>query len=288
MCFPPLGQQLALLADQDDAVQYTQQMSWWIASELHWHRMGRPYYKLWPGICDQLCRTAMNFDSKYLQLPFLAYTVLLPIGYFSTDAMLVTMTNRLDDEREYRRLTVSFGNSGFGDHFLVLNLFEGETIEKALTLLDRKNEDIRTRCENDISKQESDQLYPLAIATAMFGIDQHELVAPDTDREVLMRKYPKGRSKAAERVARELREKYLSKITSFRVGSEIDLPRPDVIRVGSPEDKGSELTQGHMRSGHMKMQPCGPKNQDRKLIFVAPTVVRPDLPMATKGYRIRT
>lgn len=128
----------------------------------------------------------------------------------------------------------------------------------------------------------------ISIGVAMFGVDRHELVAPDINREQIESRFPGGRSKASRQLAAMRIAREVAKCNGWRVGSEIDLPRPlqseTAVRIGT----GVERQFGHYRSGHMRMQPCGEGGKDRKLIFVAPTLVRPDLPIRqSHGYRIR-
>ena len=133
----------------------------------------------------------------------------------------------------------------------------------------------------------ADTLMRIAVCTMFFGVENHELVMPDIHREVLTIK-GKGKRK---RITEQMRiDRELAKCKGWKVGSEIDLPRPLIRREGysGNEGTGKELEHGHIRSGHMRMQPCGKGNKDRKLIFLPPTVVRPDLPMrTTRGYRIQ-
>ena len=97
-----------------------------------------------------------------------------------------------------------------------------------------------------------------------------------------------GKSKSRQANAAKHRERIVAKCKGWVIGREIDLPRPIVNRIGYPDTGGGrELAYGHIRSGHMRLQPCGPQNSLRRLIFVAPTIVRPDLELRqTHGYRL--
>lgn len=71
----------------------------------------------------------------------------------------------------------------------------------------------------------------------------------------------------------------------FTVGKTIDLPYTASSSTGIYiEGRGDELQYSHIRSGHMRWQwkndPQG--NRIRELIFIAPTIVRPDLRMKPK------
>jgi len=138
--------------------------------------------------------------------------------------------------------------------------------------------------ESPIWVSDYKKILSVVIGVMMFGIHNHELVMPDIKTPVI-----EGRGKK-KKVLQEQAERAAAKeCNGWLVGSEIDLPQPEVV--GSTcvhPGTGTPLKFGHVRSGHMKMQPCGPKNQDRKLIFVDPTVVRPDLPVRkSHGYRIK-
>lgn len=68
----------------------------------------------------------------------------------------------------------------------------------------------------------------------------------------------------------------------FAIGKDISLP----YQSGSThsvivEERGRELQYAHIRSGHMRWQwkNDAEGNRIRKLIFIYPTVIRPDLPL---------
>lgn len=291
--------------------------------ECEWHSIGRPYYKVYPEMLEMLGNTKMNFDAAYLNSPFEVFSVLMPGLPGLPASMLVRVHDRhrvLEDRRrffekhadrmppamrageekmlaDYERATerltarkgafakqvgVTYYTAHQQAETIPFAYWEGETVESRLDE-DATDGRVPEECRRIVRV-----LFPIAIAVAMFAINKHELVAPDIDRDILIRKFPGGRSKASQKLAEEKRQREAAKVKGWKVGSEIDLPRPRVITQGQPPERGGELTCGHVRSGHMKMQPCGPRNQDRKLIFVAPTIVRPDLPIrAQHGYRIR-
>jgi hypothetical protein len=69
----------------------------------------------------------------------------------------------------------------------------------------------------------------------------------------------------------------------------IDLPQPEYVGLYQKRSAETrELTHGHIRTGHIRWQACGKDRQDRRLQFIHPAVVRPDLPLRqSHGYRIR-
>lgn len=290
-------------------------------AESWWESSGKPYYKLWPAMCQQLESTRLNFNCQYLHAPYQVFN-LMPASSFA-DTTLLAVIVRADESEALTNMLESCSDDASDVQRQILSHLKDESQEVAsrkgrlinrlsCVWIDSDNMHYTVDCpmyENEIvdesidnalrddsgchilhiTKEQARQCCRLAVAAAMFAINRHKLVAPDIDQEVLLQKFPGGRSKASQKIAEEKRNREIAKCKGWKVGSEIDLPRPHVIRSGQPEERGGELTYGHIRSGHMKMQPCGPNNQDRKLIFVEPTVVRPDLPIRQMhGYRIRT
>jgi hypothetical protein len=112
---------------------------------------------------------------------------------------------------------------------------------------------------------------------------------PDLPRKVV-EKYWSDKAKGEHAKAAHQVQRAIAESVGWTVGREIDLPTTEYRYLHRAASEGGhrELSQGHLRRGHMKMQPCGEQSKDRKLIFVAPTIVRPDLPLrASHGYRLR-
>lgn len=129
----------------------------------------------------------------------------------------------------------------------------------------------------------------LGISVAFFGVDRHELVAPDIPR-CYVEKYRNAQQAGDKSEAARVLEaaKHMG-MFGWRVGSEMDLPAPDVRYLDKAEngEPGRSLEYGHVRRGHMRLQPCGTGHKERRLQFIPPALVRPDLPLAeTHGFRI--
>lgn len=299
-----------------------------IQAENVWHASGRPYYKVWPNMIDAMASTKLNFNISHFRLPYLAINILLPLKHPMASrtgpSILVAMVEKRllattladfrllnpscdataaeraaeDNVRRIKETEDKYGRPYYGDLQIyyrlpsepkvttldVCALFEDATVEECVKfLLDLPEADHVDTIGNEWLAWMS----KVVIAVAMFGIDSHDMVMPDVPQETIV---IKGKTKN-QRLTSQLRaNRALAECHGWKVGSEIDLPRPLVHREnGRPHNPtGRELEYGHIRSGHMKMQPCGKRNEDRKLIFVAPTVVRPDLPIRTRhGYRIQ-
>lgn len=70
----------------------------------------------------------------------------------------------------------------------------------------------------------------------------------------------------------------------FVIGKGIDLPYAPSRSSITVEGRGQELQYSHFRTGHMKWQSKNDAegNLIKELIFIAPTIVRPDLPLKSK------
>lgn len=163
-----------------------------------------------------------------------------------------------------------------------IGLVEGETLEERFDKLDW---DRRTRGEDKYkwtgttyvpSSQLVRDMLKLVVGIAFMATSRTKKEKPFVARD------PKPRS---ERRQFEKEHGGQSQPT-FAVGRDLVLPRSQ--GVGSPEESGStgpgegtgrQLKFAHYRSGHMRYQWVGPRDQRRpELVFVEPTIVRDDLP----------
>ena len=281
----------------------------WLRDEANWHTLGRPYYKVYPTMLWQLQHTSLNFYPEYLKSPYPVFTVLFPKGSMKAPGVLVRLYERGEkagidgsgcthdfstifenyDADKVLVLTYWDGDQLLetGSNHLVVGLTKTQTVEESVMNLVTSKKRLEGLVESDIPVEDRIAIWRTAIGVMMLGTDRHGLLRPDIAKEELEKRFPGGRSKASQRVAKERREKFCEGVRGWRVGSEIDLLASRSKGSGAGEERGS-IGASHVRSGHMRMQPHGPKHSLRKLIYVAPTLVRPDLPMATShGYRIQ-
>lgn len=306
-------------------------------AECCWDNTGRPYYKIWPQMCDCMQHCSIDIPASCLRFPYSVVEIRLPscrlIRPLAGSMLVVGATReqliRARDERlalgdidqamaemfgaaalreAKTRCRASFANSlqeaeslhgkltfTLGIYYQTshdlqthnytvsaVRAYENETIEAALERWKAEPDNGVADRLNDVSFE---SVLRICVATMFFAVDNHELVMPDIPREILT---VNARTKSQHVSEQKRIQRELKRCRGWKVGSEIDLPRPLVNRLERRDPTGRELEYGHVRSGHMRMQPCGEGSRDRKLIFVAPTVVRPDLPIRTAhGYRIR-
>jgi hypothetical protein len=242
-------------------------------------------------------------DGEHFRLPYSALEVRFPKGEDNTllpaCAVLVARLNNddllcaWDDGRDWTFVVMWFDNvpefSTRDDagryHIAAIPVRKGLLLEDALdqTAL------IQFAKDPGLCRR----IVRVAVGVCFFAMDRHELILPEVRRKVIDRYIAARRQPTpaeVEEALRDAREHGMG--NGYKLGSELVLPRPLVrthgIGEGGERVDGHELTHGHIRRGHMKMQPHGKERKQKKLIFVAPTVVRPDLPLgATRGHQVR-
>lgn len=136
------------------------------------------------------------------------------------------------------------------------------------------------------SKEMVERIVRLAVATAFFGVDRHEVVMPDIPRKKLEKRISNAGGDVKKALTTLKAE--LTQTNEWTIGREISLPRPlHQINEDKSEEGGRSLKHSYLKRGHMRWQVCGEGRKNRKLIFIHPHMVKPDLPFApVKGFRI--
>lgn len=261
--------------------------------------LGKPYFKVWPKLADMLSNTKIQIPTSELRPPYSAFTIMLPRGQFSINTLMVSMIQKGEAFQSIPENNPGMHVDFVGEVTLIYRLNDDKGAVTSHCLHLRKNETLATTLsrwnssEDTLAQEipglkflpdeEVGAMFRLSVAVMLFAINRHELVAPD----VMQRTIIVPRDKAGKRMAQKQKEREAAKTIHWKVGSEIDLPRDIVIGRKSKDPKGGGLEFGHIRSGFMRMQPCGPQRKDRRIQFIAPTVVRKDLPQRQMhGYRI--
>lgn len=125
-----------------------------------------------------------------------------------------------------------------------------------------------------VSNKMARELLSLAVGISFFATGRHKAAKPILQRE----KRPRHERRRFER------DHDGEEQPTFFVGRELVLPREEGAPArdqgpGLGEGAGRSLRWGHYRTGHLRYQAHGPARSDRKLIFIEPSLVRPDLPL---------
>lgn len=288
-----------------------------LRGELYWDKWKRPYFKVWPDIIDLLATTRLQFPAEYLTLPFYVFEIQVPIEHQlarkTGSSILVFHLEHTPKSLDPKGLVEVFGlprevaeplarrnravyREGLQGYVKIfyympgdppgavtchdLQLVTGETVEDSLARTQANTKPNSTSDGQFLPADDQHAILSLVCGVAMFATNNHELVGLDIPHED---RQPRN---TRERIAQEIRHAKASKhCRGWTVGRDIHIPRAEHHE---PEHDGPArtLAHGHVRSGHMRLQAHGPKLQERKLIFIHPCMVRPDLPMKQTGYAV--
>lgn len=259
-----------------------------------------------------------NIPLTSLRFPFPAWTLQLPVEhpiillgrkaatisvYFSTDAERSAMLRR------YTEGNVPANPMADGTEkllYLQINMFndEGNRVDSAVTL--NISHILETRpgatVEDAIDHQRSSTVRPfsrpgdpsheswcestgdmlrLVLSVAFIATGEYKFV----NRDVLsddVQKYRAALTDGDQELITKLGDKADRRRSSrgFTIGKfhAIDVLAQKPERIEGETDEQYELRHQHIRSGHFHAYWCGPGRQERKVRFLAPVIVRPDLP----------
>ena len=279
-----------------------------LLSEEDWHKSGKPYFKIWPRILESLCNVRIDISGEFLKVPFKVFEIRLPrtrncmregdgpvlksilVHYLEKGRSVLPPLpdNQVGQLMVFYRFDAD--KEEHSEWYFGLGIFRDEKIEDTIVRYVREKSIHYDDFEPSLPLVQS--IMRVAIGTAFFGIDRHELVMPDIPRKIIQRFYQAQKDRNSTEVQKILRQAKEMGHFGWKVGSEIDLPTADVHyldRDGVRETTDRQLSFGHIRRAHMRLQPYGPKDQpsEYKLIFLYPTPVRPDLPFReSHGYLI--
>jgi len=287
-----------------------------------WHDSLEPEYKVWPAAIAALAATKIEIGCEHLRLPFPSIAIRLPHdfvqepgkpvihsvfatifrnthgGSFATTSLDASPTprSRFLDTR-WRNLgedvpaifSVSMkwkeDQGPFDDDsfFVVsIGLKPGETIDERLQKVESRSSEVTsvgTRYVPSIKLVR--EMLSLAIGTAFMATGrvkkERPIVAPEKRPRAERRRFEKEHDGDEQ--------------PTFVVGRDLILPREDGVatpkeagETGPGEGEGRQLKFGHFRTGFLRWHPSGPRTAPTyDLIFVAPTLVRSDLPLKAKS-----
>lgn len=273
-----------------------------IESQKEFYKWGKPYVKVYPMMAVYLAQTKADIDCKYLKPAYPTFEIRLSLEdneFYEGEHQLKTVLAHFTDRYVHLYLDFGWDQGQFGLYYEVeFELIEGKTISEsieAIPFLPDSQELLKMVRGEPFKKQLSRgmirSVVSLVITVNFFLTSEHEIVAPDIIRKHYD-KFIAARNAGDEDTIAELIERSAKDgHNGWTVGREISLPRSVVHfhRDSSHTSEGGwELRWGHIRSGHLRLQPFGPRELgEKKLVFIMPSVIRADLPMRPKvGYRI--
>jgi hypothetical protein len=260
-----------------------------VMMEGNWFENQCPYFKMWPHILEKINELDLKIPVESFRVPFSTFAVYIPKGYAHNKLGCDHFSNMLFSVDFEENIILIAGKHDTDDNpymFAVPLTFH--TLEECF-----ENE-VKKFLHKRIDREASKFIFTTCICTAYFGIDAHEIMMPDIPRKYID-KYIRAKKKGEEsEVQKILNKAKRMGLFGWKMGSEIDLPRPTInyIYMDENTDKNDEekreLMYRHMRRGHIRAQACGEGMKDRVPVFIRPKMVRPDLPENPypKGYRI--
>lgn len=281
-----------------------------LAGELAWHRLGRPSYRVAAPLAHALTRTRLDIDAAFIRFPHAAWGIELPLGVDirnlagnRLEGLLVSAMRETDLAPATLRLRAIAPDGKGTWRLLVCQRWahEDDTVSFALTLwpgvtVSERIAEVtgaggaskcRTPQKHDVTITSDDtlgQIVSLVVGAAMFAVSANQrFVRPVTRHGRRGRR--RGR-KARNRPPEPRR---------WTLGADIVLPgggsspgHTGGVAGGDGGGGGRCLRFAHIRQGHLRMTPTGPRDDRRYVLrYIAPTVVRPDLPLAPRATRHR-
>jgi len=125
------------------------------------------------------------------------------------------------------------------------------------------------------SQKLAHDMFALAIGASFFATGRHKAARPIVQKD----KRPRPERRRFEK-------EHGQEQPTYTVGRELVLPRAEGVPGVAPgvvgEGEGRHLKCAHLRTGHLRYQAHGPSMSERKLVFIEPTIVRPDLPLRAR------
>jgi hypothetical protein len=270
-----------------------------------WYAAGCPEYRVHPAMISAMRATSIDIEARYLRFPHHVFTISLPAGrdfevreapdkpvihgllvssfeeaearpddpvFISKQG--IRYTKVLDNSRpQIRKLLISVSyHNGKEWEYSVLKcpLHDDKTIEDLFTSM-AVGPNASIGYWPSIGFRQD--IAALTVGVCFFAIGKTKVI----EEAHLPRQQRRELERSGE-------PRFI-----FDVGRTIEIPRPlydsKVYDTTENEPTGRHLNYSHIRSGHLRWQKKGGKGSKGRydLIFVAPTVVRPDLPMKTSS-----
>lgn len=263
-----------------------------MVAEINWIKIGRPSYRVATPLANALVKTNLDIDSSFVRFPHGVFSVEFQEGHkigdlksllvFAASAETVATEpggrrySRADSIRQSKpvppdgkshwvlSVSADVGKPDYDHHPISISLNPGEKLSDRLDLLD--------------TTEEMKGFVKLALGVAMFSVSANAGMV----KRIGPRKKTGKRSKKSR-----LREASAKRLWSL--GADILLPGSgsgDSVRSGGDGEGSRELSFAHIRQGHLRMQALGSvDSRHYELRYIAPTVVRPDLPLSPAATR---
>jgi len=263
-----------------------------VVAEETWNSLGRPSYRVALPLATALTETRLNIDEKFLYFPHEVFAVDIPSGLDIRNndgnrllGLLVGRASRADlrgPRGDGPQLVVTTPRTDGSWNLIILQTWENapspsqcfvtltpdSTVEERLNVPLDGAEQVTPSTDDKTTRQ----MISLAIGAALFAVSANSRFVKPIHRHSSKH----SKRKAANRPPEPRR---------WSLGADIRLPnRPSAT--AATGNTGDGLQWAHLRQGHLRLTPCGPlDSRHYELRYIAPTIVRPDLPMVPAATR---
>lgn len=276
----------------------------YVRNEAEWYRLRRPTFRVYPAMGVALGSTRLEVPEEELKLPFRVFAVSFPPSTFFVDPSLIlplpgaaqalrgspylraVLVSEVIVEREsltFRAIEMLIDiadDDPKANHEgrLQLILPHGVTVAESVEYWE--NRDTFQESYTPILSERRRLAATIAGVIFLAISKDRRYVETATTRVVGSDYCLCGSGLKFKKCCRRTKSDKGAPL-GFAVGRGIDLPYRSSTATTVHVGDGRELEYGHIRSGHMRWQPKKDEAGEwvRELIFVAPTVVRPDLPL---------
>ena len=263
-------------------------------AEVVWIRDRRPYVKIYPTYLDSFRNARLDVPMCYLKPPLEVFAIQLPA--YSRDGLKSLLVREAARGDAMGIISITALRMYQGNIERDINIMYPDPTEQDKTFeqcLDENPIFTETGTPESILRahgciREASRIALSAILLLNGGnrmvSDGSTPIQPDVLTDDLDR-FVNGDKATRERLANRARRRGKN---GWTIGREVPLPRNRTPYEPSGYMRGPLSYQG-FRCGHFRMQACGRRWQDSRLIFVPPTIVRPDLPLPPQyrqAYRV--
>lgn len=285
-----------------------------LATDVQWHKDGRPYYKVFPALIPMLANTKLAVPGKYLKAPQPTFAIRLPEGHqdpmFTVEGRelksivvsesskdeILAIRGEVEQEKMFI-IWIDFGETFSGMPyylFQVMKFNEDDTIESALERQQtpEKTDTSTTSIGLNVPTEIINNCIKLVVSICFLATGADRIIEPDVLSKDLQ-KYLEAK-KNSKRKSPEESDESVDKFQSrakkrgkngWTIGREITIPRN---RDGSESDgEGRQLSYSHQRGAHFHVYHYGAGKSRWKVRWINQLTVRPDLPAPVgkrKGY----
>lgn len=280
-----------------EAVKKIKQNVMPLLAEQEFYKLKKPTYKLYSDLAFALIHTEIDIPTEELQLPFKVFEIRLKPktiqlaksqylskynGNIYLGAILVSViyNQNINETRLYMLIDIYDElSTNIENSQLCTTLLPGKTIKESFE--DFQNKFDKSKNEEFLINQDKEKIIALTVGTIFLAISKNKKWISGTKIKIKNKDFCLCNSGKKYRDCCARTKNSKGNPIGYDIGKDILIPYQPSKSSTVVESRGDRLQYGHIRSGHMRWQWKNDSNGNkiRELIFIYPTIVRPDLPL---------